>query len=139
MLSYFKMVKRWDIIVIVFLVFLSFLPVFLYAYFQAGKVTAGSQNVAVISVNGHEIERINLSKHKGTELLDIPEIDCNPETVEVKEQQIRIKKSSCPEQICVRTGYISEPSQTIICLPHKVIIEVQTVDGGVDDEIIISS
>lgn len=138
MLSYFKMVKRWDIIIIVFLVFLSFLPVLIYSYHQAGKVTASSQNVAVISVNGREIDRINLSEHKGTEVLDIPEIDCNPETVEVKDQQIRIKNSTCPEQICVRTGYISKHSQTIICLPHKVIIEVQTVDG-VDEEIIISS
>ena len=84
------------------------------------------------------MERVTLTGHAGTEQLEIPEIDCDLNTVEVNEEEIRIKSSVCPEQICINTGYISKPGPAIICLPHRVVIEVQTVDGQTDDLIISS-
>lgn len=138
MKTYLKTLKRWDFIIVFFLVFISFLPIIIFSYIQAGKVTPNSENVAVISVNNQEVERITLTNHEDTEILDIPEIPCDPNTVEVKNNEIRIRTSTCPEQICIQTGFISKPGQAIICLPHKVLIEVQTVEGY-DEEIIISS
>ena len=90
-----------------------------------------------MSVNAEEVERVTLTGHAGTEQLDIPEIDCDLNTVEVKEEEIRIKSSDCPEQICINTGYISKPGPAIICLPHRVVIEIQTV--MTTDDLIISS
>lgn len=36
----------------------------------------------------------------------------------------RITDASCPDGICVRTGRISKDGQSIICLPHRISIEV---------------
>jgi hypothetical protein len=135
----FHMVRLWDIIIIVLLLFLSFVPFSIFSYQQA-KINAQSENmdyVAVISVDGQELERVKLTGHTGTEFLDIPEIACTPNTVEVKEEEIRIRSSICPEQICINTGYISKPGPAIICLPHRVVISVE--GGNMGDEIIISS
>ena len=82
--------------------------------------------------------RVLLTGHTGTEVLDIPEIECNPNTVEVIDEEIRIISSTCPEQICVNTGYISKPGPAIICLPHQVIINIEAV-GGESINPIISS
>lgn len=137
----YRMIKPWDIIITIFLVLLSFVPVGIFSSQQA-KIKAQSDDieyVAVISVDGDEINRVKLTGHSGTEVLDIPEIDCSPNTVEVKGESIRIKSSTCPEQICVNTGYISKPGPAIICLPHRVVISVETIGGNIDDEVIISS
>ena len=38
---------------------------------------------------------------------------------------VRVLRSDCPEQICVRTGSISRPGQWIACVPHRVFIEIK--------------
>lgn len=141
MKSAFRMIKPWDVIITIFLVLLSLVPLGIFS-FQQAEIEAKSDNieyVAVISVDGDELKRIKLTGHTGTEFLDIPEIECTPKTVEVKDESIRIKSSICPEQICVNTGYISKPGPSIICLPHRVVISVETIGGNINDEVIISS
>lgn len=132
------MIKPWDIIITISLVLISFIPVTIFSY-QQTKIEAQSDSieyVAVISSKNQELERITLTGHKGTEILDFPEIECNPNVVEVKDEEIRIQSSTCPEQICVNTGYISEPGPAIVCLPHMVIINIEAVGGQTDDPII---
>lgn len=136
----YHMIKRWDIIITLSLVLLSFIPFAIFSYGQA-KVEAQSEQieyVAVIASRNQEVARVMLTGHTGTETLDIPEIDCNPNTVEIKNEEIRINSSTCPEQICIDTGYISKPGPAIICLPHMVIINIEAVDGQ-NDDLIISS
>jgi hypothetical protein len=38
---------------------------------------------------------------------------------------VRIVESPCPEKICIRTGAISRPGQTIACLPNQVIVVIR--------------
>ena len=33
--------------------------------------------------------------------------------------------ADCPDKICVNTGKIQYPEQSIICLPHKVVVEIK--------------
>jgi hypothetical protein len=37
---------------------------------------------------------------------------------------VYIKEANCPDQICVNFGRISKPGQTIVCLPHRVLISI---------------
>lgn len=36
----------------------------------------------------------------------------------------RIDKADCPDGLCCRTGKISRSGQSIICLPHKLTVEI---------------
>ena len=38
-------------------------------------------------------------------------------------------KADCPDKICVNHAAISKKGETIVCLPHKVVIEVVDQDG----------
>ena len=47
----------------------------------------------------------------------------------VEPGRIRVERADCPDQICVHQGYISDGSQPIVCLPNRLIIQIQ---GGGD-------
>jgi len=40
--------------------------------------------------------------------------------------------SACPDKLCVRSGWISRPKESIVCLPNRVVIEIKSVEGGPD-------
>ncbi|MBQ3330505.1 MAG: NusG domain II-containing protein [Ruminococcus sp.] len=44
-------------------------------------------------------------------------------TVEIKDHRIRVKEADCPDQTCVRMGWLSSSAAPIVCLPHKLVIE----------------
>lgn len=51
-------------------------------------------------------------------------------TIVVKDGKASVSKANCTNQICVNSKAISEPGETIACLPHKLILEIVTGDGS---------
>lgn len=58
-------------------------------------------------------------------------------TIQVEGKTVRFSASSCPDQVCVRTGTLTRAGQTAVCLPNRVIVrlsggetEVDAVAGG---------
>lgn len=145
MWTFTNMIKRWDIIITLLLVLLSFLPIVIFSYQQAEKtaqVAEGGgepQNVAVISVNNEEVRRITLTGNTETEVFDIFTDDGDYNTIEVRGDAIRIKGADCYDQVCVQFGFISRPGETAVCLPHKLVLEIESTAGENPDEMIISS
>ncbi len=43
-------------------------------------------------------------------------------TVEVAAAGVRIAVSTCPNQFCVRQGYVSRAGQMLVCVPNHVVI-----------------
>ena len=52
-------------------------------------------------------------------------------TVQVEKGRIRVSEADCPDQICVNQGWISGGAVPIVCLPHRLMIEI--VGGGAFD------
>lgn len=138
MKNLFSIVKGWDLVIIFIIVILSFLPFTIFSYQQSGENRANTQVIAVISIDNEIVKEVKLTGHIGTEIFDITDAKGNTETIEVSDERIRIKSATCPDQVCVNTGFISKPGKTIICLPHRIIIEIKKIDGNTD-EMIISS
>lgn len=135
---YLSMIKRWDIIIICLLVLVSFLPLGVFSYVQAEHSAGSGARVAVISVDSKKVRQVMLSGDIKTERFDVRGNDGDINTLEVKDGRIRIKSANCPDQICVRTGFISKPGETIVCLPHRLVVEIQSEDRS-PEPIIISS
>ena len=49
--------------------------------------------------------------------------------IEIKNGKASMIKADCPDKICVNHAAISKKGETIVCLPHKVVIEVVDQDG----------
>ncbi|HWQ62295.1 MAG TPA: NusG domain II-containing protein [Negativicutes bacterium] len=48
--------------------------------------------------------------------------------------RVRMAAADCPDQVCVRTGWVSAAPQQIVCLPYRVVIKVvSSAPPDVDD------
>lgn len=45
--------------------------------------------------------------------------------IEIKDGKVHILDADCPDKVCIKDGYISEPGQILVCLPNKVVVEVK--------------
>lgn len=57
--------------------------------------------------------------------------DRGSNTVVVESGKIRVSDADCPDKVCVDMGWKSRRGETITCLPHKLVIEIQ--GGGERD------
>lgn len=77
---------------------------------------------ALITQNNVLVERIDLNAVEEPREITLP----GPyhEIVEVEKGRIRFKEADCPDQICVRRGWLQNPGETAVCLPNKAIIRI---------------
>lgn len=43
-------------------------------------------------------------------------------TLEVAAQRIRVRSSACPNQFCVKQGFVSRPGQMLVCVPNRLVV-----------------
>ncbi|MCR5337762.1 MAG: NusG domain II-containing protein [Lachnospiraceae bacterium] len=48
--------------------------------------------------------------------------------VRIENGKVFVESADCPKQICVHTAPIRDIGQTIVCLPHRVVISVTSID-----------
>ncbi|WP_137663133.1 NusG domain II-containing protein [Enterococcus hulanensis] len=121
-----SLLRPWDGIIVVILILLSFAPV---VVFSLNRVSSPTQE-AVLSVDGKELKTFDLSNKSQTYTYRYEDKDGDYNLIEVKGNRIRIKEADCGDQICVRRGWIDQSGETIVCLPHKLVIEIKSSDGG---------
>ena len=59
--------------------------------------------------------------------------------VKIHDHGVEIIEASCPDKVCVNSGFITKPSESIVCLPNKVHIKIKTHDKNENEEDIISN
>ncbi|MDR1568724.1 MAG: NusG domain II-containing protein [Streptococcaceae bacterium] len=123
--------KPLDFIIIAVLLTLSFLPFFLFNAQQ----NAQNKVWAELRVDGKLIKSFDLTSDKAISYRYI-EDDGDYNLIEVKDHRIRIKEANCPDQVCIRRGWIKKAGETIVCLPHKLVIEVKTTAKTNDGDVI---
>lgn len=117
-------IKPWDIIIISVLVVASFVPTIVFALSFDNAESGNSVKYAVVKIDGKEVERFDLDEISSKMVTYHPS-DTQYNIVEIQEGKIRVKEDNSPDQIAVITGWISEPGQTSICLPHRLVITIE--------------
>lgn len=82
---------------------------------------------AVVRSQGTVVREINLERAQD-EIIQI-----HSATVEVSKGKIRFVSSGCPDQICTKTGWLSSPGASAVCVPNQVSI---TLSKANDDTIL---
>ena len=80
----------------------------------------GTGSEVVVRVDGEEYARLPLDKD--TELLI--ESDRGSNLLVVKDGRAYISEATCPDLICVHTGYADE-LKSVVCLPNKVTVSIE--------------
>ncbi|WP_117168216.1 NusG domain II-containing protein [Paraliobacillus sediminis] len=131
-----KIMKPFDVVIIVVLIAISFIPLTVFS--MSKTVSEGDQVVAAIIQDGEVIQEITLTGHEGNEQFIIEGKGNQYNLMEVDGEQIRIKEDNSPDQVGVKMGWKSEPGETIICLPHKLLVEIRSEGTETESEEIIS-
>lgn len=71
--------------------------------------------LAICEIDGAEKCKIILGKDQTVDLK-------NGMVLEIKNNMIRVLKSDCKKQICIKHGWIKEANDMIICVPNKTVI-----------------
>ena len=112
---------------------LSFLPVMIFGLQQN---TATAEKEAVLRVDGTEIKTFPLMAGEESNTYTYKDEHGDYNLIEIDGDRVRIKEADCDDQICVRRGWATKNGETIVCLPHKLVIEVRSTDGGDEDSLI---
>ncbi len=90
-------------------------------YQEQGK----EEGVAVVTVGGMYYGRYPLDVDT---MEKIEFMDGSYNVLEIKDGEADIVEASCADQTCVKHRSVSKKSECIVCLPHKVIVEIETTE-----------
>ena len=75
--------------------------------------------------DGKEVYKTSIKKDQ---IYQIPEKN-GTNVMQIKDGKVIMKKADCKDQICADHKAIEKSGETIVCLPHKVVIEIRSEDG----------
>ena len=84
---------------------------------------SGDSAVASIRVDGVLLCTVDLAGSEDR-VFSIEEETSLPVTFEIRDHRIRFLSSDCPDQICVKSGFLSRDGDTAICMPNRVSLTV---------------
>ena len=110
-----KIVTGTDIVILILLVVAGITG---YIAFKRSMKHGGNVNVRV---DGKLVRTVSLDDD-GEYRIDGSDGGYN--ILVVKNGSAYVKEADCPDRLCVKQGKISGEGETVICLPHKVVIEI---------------
>lgn len=129
-----KTLKKLDIVIIILLFILSFTPNIIFS-----KTISNSNKLiyASIKIDGKLYDNIPLSTNKGEKNLNIKTPTGN-NSILIRDNLIKVISADCKDDLCVKQGEISKVGESIICLPHKLIIEIKGDENDSSSDMILS-
>lgn len=95
---------------------------------RSGGAEGASGLTAVVSIDGREADRFSLPElAEGARTYTGGGYTLTVEAVEEGgvPAGLRVARSDCPTQDCVRTGSITGSGQSVICLPARIIVRLE--------------
>ena len=81
---------------------------------------------AVVTVDGAEAGRYPLSEDRTVRI----ESPGGYNLLTIAGGAAAVTEADCGDHTCVRTGAVSRAGETIVCLPHRLIVEIRGGDGS---------
>lgn len=107
-----------------------FLLIILIGAISYHLLSGSGGTVAVISVDGEEYLRIDLSTVSEERDIDI-DTKYGHNRVHIEPGAISVTEADCPDLVCVRQGKLTGGGIPIACVPHRLIIQIEggEIDG----------
>lgn len=121
-----KNTKFWTILIGITLVVSCILSVVVFLYNGNGCVSA-------IYQNGELIEKIHLDTVTTPYQMTITNENGAYNIISIEQGRICVAEASCPDHVCVNTGWISDGVIPIVCLPNELVIKIEPKDRSSAD------
>lgn len=86
----------------------------------------------VVTVEGKEYQTVPLSKDQE---IEVKKDGTVINRVSIHEGKADMTEATCPDKLCVHQKPVSKSGETIVCLPHEVVVEVKGSEKGEFDSI----
>lgn len=110
---------RNDIILILAIVLVSAVVLTVYS------ASKREGDYVVVSLNGAESARYSLQENGSWDILSEPD---GVNTLVIKDGEAYIEYANCPDGVCVSHRKISKDGESIICLPHKMVVYIEKLE-----------
>lgn len=121
-----KRIGKYDLIFIslIFAVITLFTIIFYSKYNQNG-------DFAVVTVDGKEYGRYTLCEDTEIDITDATGQITN--ILSISNNTATMSEASCPDKLCMKHKAISLEKETIVCLPNKVVVTIESdTDSDLD-------
>lgn len=109
--------KKKDLIVIIAALLLA------AALYMVSQVSlGGAASTVVVTVDGQEVLRKPLAVE---DTYEIAQEDGSLNVLCVEDGAVYMKEANCRDGLCIRQGKMKNGAKTIVCLPHKVVIQLE--------------
>ena len=109
--------KRNDIVLIIIILLIAILFFYFYPK-ENGKI-------ANVYYENDLILKIDLKENKE---YDVTGYNGNVHLV-VENGKIKVEEENSPKHLCSKQGFISSSYETIVCLPNKIVIKIESEDS----------
>lgn len=82
------------------------------------------QVVAQVLQDGVVIQEIDLSTVEKPFQVRVEDGQGGYNIIAVERGRVRVIEANCPEQVDVLQGWISKPHQSLVCLPHRLVVKI---------------
>ncbi|OAB45689.1 NusG domain II-containing protein [Paenibacillus antarcticus] len=129
--------KRGDLLIIAIIAAVALF--FLVPRWLPGDESENNHNkllTADITLNGKLYKTVELTKEE--QIIEIKS-ERGTNVVRVHDYGVEMYDTDCPDKVCLTFGFIKKSNQSIICLPHRVMVEINGVqDLGDEPDAIIN-
>ena len=93
----------------------------------------GNGNVVSVYHRGELVETIHLDTVTTPYSFTINSGNNGYNVISVEQGRICVSDASCPDHVCINTGWITDGAIPIVCLPNELVIQIEsTVQDGID-------
>lgn len=119
--------KKKDIIIIAAVLLLA------AGLFGISQIAGGkTATTVVVTVDGKEVLRRPLAVE---DTYEIKQDDGSINVIAVENGAVYMKEANCRDGLCKAQGKMKNAAKTIVCLPHKVVVQLEGDSGSQDDEL----
>ena len=97
------------------------------------NITKVNGNSVVVKVDGEEIIRFSLSQNVEYDIITGKNNE-KINTLVIKDGKASVTRADCPDGICKEYRPVCYAGETIVCLPHRIVIEItgEASPDGID-------
>lgn len=121
------MFKKKDfILIIAVLVIVGVMLLFMQLGNKAGETV-------IIKIDGEKYGEYPVNKNT---IIDI-ENETGSNKLVIENGKVYMKSADCPDKYCVEHKPIENMNETIVCLPHKLVVEITSDNGTLEFDAIV--
>jgi hypothetical protein len=121
-----KLMTKADTKLLIAVILLSLVA---YAIIHYSSLSHPAEGRVLIKAGGEVVQELLLSADTPAQRISI-QGKTAPAIIEIEKGRVRVVEASCPDQICVKQGWIDTPGASIVCVPNELVIYLP---AGTDD------